>query len=136
MRFEMRKILFLFSLYSMPIFGVVNVPSGCPNCICQADDDLDVGACWGDCQCVMQFDPGPSPRFFPIVFCVCLGEQNAILLNQQLIYSGIDTNLFQVAINGFFGPPEGTYPDYQKIYFIDSNTPLTNEIEIHPSWCK
>jgi len=136
MRFEMRKILFLFSLCSMPLFGVVTLPSGCPNCVCQADDDCDVGACWGDCQCIMYFSSLPSPRPLPQIFCTCLGEQNAILLNQQLIYSGIDMNLNQVSATGFFGPPEGTFPDYQTIYFIDNTTPLTNEIEIHPSWCK
>lgn len=136
MRFEMQKILWIAMMFTAPVFGAVTLPSGCPNCICQADEDFDVGACWGDCQCVMQFSPLPSPRPPPNIFCVCLGEQNAILLNQQLVYCQIDTNMIQVAQAGYFGPPIGTYPDFQTIYFLDSETALTNEIEIHPSWCK
>ncbi|MBS0628951.1 MAG: hypothetical protein JSS30_01855 [Verrucomicrobia bacterium] len=132
----MSKLLVLFAtLFSTPAFAFLFFDSGCPDCVCVTNSFYDHAACWGNCECHVEFFPGPFPPF-PSPNCLCQSEVGSILLSQQLIYNQIGVYMNQIYLTGMFGPFVGTYPDYESLYFLDAETAFTNEITVLPSWCE
>jgi hypothetical protein len=133
-----RKIpIFIFAAFvSNPIFAVVPIDSGVGGecaCTCVAEDDFSSGSCVGDCDCVVDCDGTDC-----VADCLCIAleeDEDIIEQDDELIFEDIDEDRIDVDDTGLMGTTEGTFADYEEVFVLDGETPITNEVTITPGWC-
>lgn len=98
--------------------------------ICDCDDVIF--DCLGDCEgCDIICDP-----LCHAVDCELTDIEEELEETEDLLEEDFDEHADEAYENGMFAAVEGTYADYEEVFYIDDETPFTNEVEIIPSWCE
>lgn len=120
-------------LAAFPVFAQIPIESGVEGeCFCECFADLDFldGECFGDCDCILFCDGIDC-----FADCICLFEEDELDSDAGELFDEIEEDQEDVDETGFLSPQEGTYADYEEIYFIDNETQFTTEVDAVPSWC-